>query len=365
MVTISVRCGVLPDVRCGPAGLLPSLERRARRRPDFLTGLCVERREERLAFRVEQLIHAPVVHERRGRGAEVEIHRLRRPRLLPQQLPVERVTEQPDVAAKRRIQPLAIGGRRFRCVGVLAMPAARRLALMRFLLPQHLAGGRLYRHHHVADRLHLVRQLDVARDDPLVHLRGGQTLFREFGGEVVAKDARGGLLEAPGIDCRGQIHAIAPDDGRRPAAAGNIGHPGDILLRGPFHRAASTHPPRRCRSRPETAASPWDRLTAPPPRPPPKATSEMAMLFIRCECWTAEPMTHVAGRCAALVAPMSRDGISPVVAFPHLRDVRRMVPAVPRIQSRSSSSVIGPFSGCMMVLANADESSDFRNVTHR
>ncbi len=68
----------------------------------------------------------------------------------------------------------------------------------------------------VANRLLLREQLEEA-------------LLRQLGGVIVAVDARGRRLEHAGRDCRGDEHPVAPDDRRRPAAAGHLDRPGDVL----------------------------------------------------------------------------------------------------------------------------------------
>ena len=44
---------------------------------------------------------------------------------------IERIAEDADVRPERRVDPLPVGRRRFRGVGVLAMASSRRLAAMR------------------------------------------------------------------------------------------------------------------------------------------------------------------------------------------------------------------------------------------
>ena len=182
---------------------------------------------------VVELVDAPVVDDRRRRRAEVQVDRLRRPGPRPEQRAVEAVAEHADVAAERRIEPLAVGGRRLGRVGVLAMAAAGRRPAVRLALPHDLARLRVERRDDVADRARLARQLDVARDQLLDDLVLGQPLLLELGGVVVAEDALARRLEGVGVHGGGHEHAIAPDDRRRPAAAGQIGGPGDVLGRRP------------------------------------------------------------------------------------------------------------------------------------
>ena len=180
-----------------------------------------------------ELVDAPVVDDRRRGGTEVQVDRLWRPGPGPEQRAVEAVAEHADVAAERGIEPLAVGGRGFGRVGVLAMAAAGRRTAVRLALPHDLARLRVERRDDVADRARLARQLDVARHQLLDDLVLGQPLLLELGGVVVAEDALARRLEGVGVHGGGHEHPIAPDDRRRPAAAGQIGGPGDVLGRRP------------------------------------------------------------------------------------------------------------------------------------
>jgi hypothetical protein len=95
------------------------------------------------------------------------------------------------------------------------------------------AGLRVEREHHVADVAALVRELDVAVHDLLQDLVIREPLFLKLGGVVVAEDAGRRRLECAGADRGGHEHALAPDDGRRPAATGEIDRPGDVVRRRP------------------------------------------------------------------------------------------------------------------------------------
>ncbi|HWJ57103.1 MAG TPA: hypothetical protein VNR90_12785, partial [Vicinamibacterales bacterium] len=104
---------------------------------------------------------------------------------------------------------------------------------VRLAPPDDLARLGVERRHDVADRARLARQLDVARDQLLDDLILGQALLLELGGVVVAEDARRWRLERVGVHGGRDEHAVAPDDRRRPAAAGQVGGPGDVLGRRP------------------------------------------------------------------------------------------------------------------------------------
>ena len=140
-------------IKLGAAIVLPDERRRPARRHALRAGKSRSTRHSCLPVRASIAAAndlpslscttntLPVVDHRRRRGAEVEIHRLRIEPRVPQRLAVERVGEQPDVA-EIGVEPLAVGGRRFRREGVLAMTAAERHALVRFALPLQLAGAR-------------------------------------------------------------------------------------------------------------------------------------------------------------------------------------------------------------------------------
>ena len=132
---------VLPDERRHPRRL------HAESRCPIAASATAPRRSSRRAPRSTAAPRCPAAG-RRGRRRRSATRRCRSrgrsafgvPLLLPQQRAVERIDEQADVLSERGVEPLAVGERRFRRVGVLAMAAAERLRLDRFALPLHLAG---------------------------------------------------------------------------------------------------------------------------------------------------------------------------------------------------------------------------------
>ena len=114
-------------------------------------------------------------------------------------VPSSDVAEDADVAAERGVEPLAVRRRRLRRVGVLAMAAAERRALVRLALPDHLAGPRVEREHHVADRRRTRWSARCRGRPALDDLLLRQALLLELGGVVVAEDALGGRLEGAGL----------------------------------------------------------------------------------------------------------------------------------------------------------------------
>src|SRR6476469_5173248 len=79
------------------------------------------------------------VHHGRCGGSEIEVAGLRIDRVGPQRRAIHAVTEQADVA-EQRVNPLTVGGRRFRRVAVLAVTPAHGRSLVRFALPADLPG---------------------------------------------------------------------------------------------------------------------------------------------------------------------------------------------------------------------------------
>ena len=202
----------------------------------MLARLRIDRRGERLAVVVVHDEHAAVVHDRRRRGAEVQIHRLRIESRRPERLAVERVGEQPDVA-EVHVEPLAVGGRRLGREGVLAMAPAERRALVRFALPLQRAGAPRRRRRPCSGsrRSRLVSSMsrdDDALDDFVV----GQALLRQLRGVVVAEDAGRRRLERAGADRGRDEHLVVPGDRRRPAAALHVDAPRDVVGRRPRRR---------------------------------------------------------------------------------------------------------------------------------
>ena len=236
VVTISVRAaffhtnGVIHDDLSGKP--VP----RPRRAPELLAGLRVERGDRRLLFVVLQQVDAALVHGRRRRRCRSRGRSLSAPTASSTAACRRASRRTGRRSAERRVEPLAVGDRRFRRVGVLAVPAAERLRRDRFALPLDLAGLRVERVDHVADLVGFRGQLVVARLRALRDLLVGQPLRRHLGDVLVAVEAGRRLLERPRADRRGHEHRVAPHDRRRPAVPGNRHRPLDVLLRRPSIR---------------------------------------------------------------------------------------------------------------------------------
>ena len=211
---------VLPDEGRRPVALLV-----AGHPPELGAGAGVERREVRVFFVVVDHVEPAAMQHRRGRRSPARPHRPRQPAVLPDPPPLHVEAEDAHVA-EGGIDPLAIGDRRFRCKTVLEMDGARRRTTGNLGLPERQA------------------RVEVKAGDDPANLGFGRLLSVAAEVESLPRI----LQRRPG-DCRGEEHAAAPDDRRRPAAAVEFYFPADVLRGAPAGwqpRMIGRHAPR-CR----------------------------------------------------------------------------------------------------------------------
>src|SRR5262249_39939409 len=118
------------------------------------------------------------------------------------------------------VDALAIGHRGFGGVGVKGTDSGSWLPLGGGLLPEHRAVGG-------------TETIDLPFINGIRRLPEPAVLAAAALPEAALAEAGGGL----GLLCRdgrGDEHLVAPDDGRGPGVAGNLGLPGDVLVGGPF-----------------------------------------------------------------------------------------------------------------------------------
>ena len=198
--------------------------------PALHPGRGVERHHERLLVVVVDDEQRPVVQYRRGRRPppQARVRRLEAP--LPDEGPVH--VEGVDAhVAEVGVDPLAVGHRRRRGVGVLQVAVEVGPAGVHLRRPEDVAALEVDRLHqpvvHGHRALHQVARLRVAEPPA-----GGHRLRRTVG--EVEPHAR--LLLLALADDGGQEDAVAPDDRRRPAEAGDRRLPDDVLRRAPRDR---------------------------------------------------------------------------------------------------------------------------------
>ena len=208
---------VFPDEGGAPVALLVACGL-----PLLRAGGGVEGHDLRLLLVVVDDVQHPLVEGRRGGGAPAEAHRSRRERPVPDDRAVE--IEAPDAdAAEHAPHVRAVGDGGLR--GVAALDVDRRLRdrLVHLFLPAHLPGSEIEAHHL-----------------PLVHALGGLLpLATEI--EPLLR-----FLGVAGVDDGGEEHTVAGDDRRRPAAAGDVALPGDVVGGAPAvgrERGAGGDPP--------------------------------------------------------------------------------------------------------------------------
>src|SRR5262249_47913204 len=195
---------VLPDERGGPVTLLVAVDA-----PGVLARLRLERGEIRLLLVVVDDEQAVPVQGRRRGGAPAHAHLHRIELVLPQYLAVVVEAEDADVA-EDGVDPLAINRRCLGGVRGFQVNRTGRLSLVDLLLPEHLAA------------------LEVETADQPAMLAG-----RGLPLEIVDVEALLRVAEFLLADHRGDKDAILPDNRRRPAAAGDVRLPDDVLLRAP------------------------------------------------------------------------------------------------------------------------------------
>ena len=216
---------VLPDEGRGPVRALVAVVP-----PALHPGLGVERHQERLLVVVVDDVERPVVQHRRGRGTppETRVRRLEAPLPDDGALHVEGVDA--DVA-EVGVDPLAVGHRRRRGVGVLQVAVEVGPAGVHLRRPEDLAALEIDGlHQPVMDShraLHQVARLRVAEPSA-----GGHRLRRAVG--EIEPHAR--LLLFALADDGGQEDAVAPDHRRRPAEPGDRRLPDHVLGRAPGER---------------------------------------------------------------------------------------------------------------------------------
>ncbi len=192
-----------PDVGRRPVRPLVALDP-----PDRLTGARVERGEKRLGVVVVHDVEPIAVEHRRGRCAPAVARLERPPAPRPEGGAVHVECEDAELA-KVRVDALAVGHRRLRCVAVLEMARRRGRRRVKLTRPAHVARLPVEGVQHPPVR--------VARRAALA-------------AQVESRPRR---LALGRPDHRRHEDDVTPDDGRAPPGARDRHLPNDVVGRAP------------------------------------------------------------------------------------------------------------------------------------